>query len=322
MKKALLTGSLICLTVAGGLQSVTPVFAKPAAVTQTTDTKPVAAPQVELLNPGAEPRQALRFKPTVQDRQLATMTMNMDMEMKDAQDDSSIPRRKLPGMIVKIETIVTKIEPNGNIHYQARYTDFNVAESSELPPAALEQMRSQLAKMKDLKMLSVVDNRGQTLSVNFEIPDSADQITKSMLSQISKSVEQASVALPEAAIGIGARWRIASDISVFGMNLPQAATYELVNLQDGVATLNVVMEQQSGSQTMNLPGLPAESGVRIKSLNTTGQGEVKMRFDHLLPSSAKIAVESKAEMEISISKTDPPTVMNTSTKLNMVMTSE
>jgi hypothetical protein len=321
MKKALLTGFSIFLTVTGGLQSITPAIAKPAAVTPTTEAKP-APPQVELLNPGAEPRQALRFKPTVQDKQLATMTMNMDMEMKDTEADKSIPRPKLPGMIVKLETTVTKIEPNGNIHYQARYTDFNVADSSELPPAALEQMRSQLAKMKDLQILSVVDNRGQTLSVNFEIPDSADQITRSMLTQVSKSVEQASIALPEAAVGIGAKWRIASDINIFGMNLPQAATYELVNLQDGVATMNVVMEQQSGSQTMNLPGLPANSGVRIKSLNTTGQGQVTMRLDRLLPSSAKIAVDSQAEMEIRISKTDQPTVMNTRTKLDMVLTSE
>jgi hypothetical protein len=321
MKKALLTGFSICLTVTGGLQLVTSVVAKPAAVTPTTETKP-APPQVELLNPGAEPRQALRFKPTLQDQQLATMTMNMDMKMKDAQADKSIPGPKPPGMIVKIETTVTKIEPNGNIHYQARYVDFNVADTSELPPAALEQMRSQLAKMKDLKILSVVDNRGQTLSVNFEIPDGADQITRSMLTQVSKSIEQASVALPEAAVGLGAKWRIASDINMFGMNLPQAATYELVNLQNGVAMLNVVMDQQATSQTMNLPGLPAESGVRIKSLNTTGQGEVTVRFDRLLPISAKIAVDSKAEMEISISKTDPPMVMNTNTKLDMVLTSE
>jgi Family of unknown function (DUF6263) len=321
MKKALLTGFSIFLTITGGLQSVTPVVAKPTAVTPTTEAKP-APPQVELLNPGAEPRQALRFKPTLQAKQLATMTMNMEMEMKDAQADKSIPRPTLPGMIVKLETTVTKIEPNGNIHYQARYADFNVADNSELPTAALEQMRSQLAKMKDLKILSVVDNRGQTISVNFEIPESADQITRSMLTQVSESVEQASVALPEAAVGIGAKWRIASDINIFGMNLPQAATYELVNLQDGVATMNVVMEQQSGPQTMNLPGLLAEGGVRIKSLNTTGQGQVTMRFDRLLPTSAKIAVDSKAEMEISISKTDPPTVMNTSTKLDMVLTSE
>ncbi|MBW4552235.1 MAG: hypothetical protein KME35_14180 [Aphanocapsa sp. GSE-SYN-MK-11-07L] len=322
MKKALLAGSLILLAAGGGLQTLTrSVFAEPAAVTQATDVKPAVSP-VELLDPGVEPRQALRFKPVLQTKQLSTMSMSMDMSMKSDQANAPMPNTKLPGIVIKIETTVSQIDPNGDIHYQFRYTDINLTEDAKQPPAAAEAMRSQFAKIKDLTGVIVVDSRGQTKSAKFNVPDSMDSMTRQMLDQMSDSINQISVAMPEPAVGVGAKWRVASDVSVFGMKLPQAATYEVVKLQNGAAMLKVGLEQQMTNQTMNLPGLPAASSLEIKSLNTTGQGQMTLSFDRMMPTSAQLAIQSQAEMAITISKTEPPMVMNTDTKLDMTLTSE
>jgi hypothetical protein len=322
MKKVLLTTCFLLITAGGGLQAASSsVFSKPTVVSQATDVKPATSP-VELLNPGAELRQVLRFKPNLQAKQLSTMTMNMAIGVTDAEANKSLPKTELTGMVIKIETTVTQIDPNGDIHYQFRYTDLSVADNAKLPPAAAEAMRSQFAKMKDLKGVVVVDSRGQTQSAKFDVPDSVDQMTRQMLDQMSESISQISVAMPEAAVGVGAKWRVASDVSVFGMKLPQAATYEVVNLQNGVATLKVGLEQQMTNQTMNMPGLPQESSLVIKSLDTTGQGQMTLSFDRMMPTSAQLAMQSNAEMAISISKTDPPMVMNTDTKLDITLTSE
>lgn len=323
MKKAFLMASLVLFLSGGELQPLSFVVAKPAVITPTVTTKPVTPPQVELLNLGTEPRQALRFQPAPTAKQLGLVTLNMDMSIATAGNPTET--NKMPGTVIKFETTVTKIEPNGNIHYQFRYIDFDAVADASLPPAAAEKMRSEFTKfLKDLKGMVVVNNRGQTLSVNFVMPDDADPLIRQILDQFSQSIDQFSAPLPESAIGIGAQWRVARDAEIYGMNLQQTATYELVSFQDGVATLNIGVKQQvpAQSQVSGLPELPSGGTMQIKSLNSSGQGQTRMRMDRLIPLSAKIAVQSRVEMEVSGPGLEAPMLMTTNTKLDMVLTSK
>jgi len=106
MKKTLFFSSLCFLIVGWELKlPPTPVSAEtPSVVKQiskdSTKTSPVVQPQVELLNTGTEPKQELRFKPMVNEKQTATMTMNMDMEIFIA--GKPVPKAKLPASVMTI----------------------------------------------------------------------------------------------------------------------------------------------------------------------------------------------------------------------------
>lgn len=300
MKKILLVSSLSFLIAGWGLKlPPTPVSAATPFVfkqlsNDTTKTSPSVQPQVELLNAGTEPRQKLRFKPTVNAKQTTTVKMNMDMATSIA--DQPLPKFSFPAIVMTIETVVTKVDANGDIHYQFSYSDVDVAGDTTVPPKVLNAMRLQLKKMSGMRGFAIVDNRGQTKAANFVLPEGLDQNTKQMLEQVSNSLEESSFPVPEQAIGIGAKWRVSSSPRNGGMNLTQVATYHLVSLQDNVATLNMSMEQQAAPQNVTRPGLPPGATLALKSFSTQGQGQVTVPLNQLMPLSSNVSMRSKSEM--------------------------
>lgn len=316
MKKALFAGSLFLLTTGGGLSSTNSfVFAQPAVVTPTIEINPTPPAQVELLDPGAEPRQTLRLQPSLRSKQLSTLTINIANEIMGDPPYRTMP--KMMEIVIKIETTVTQIDPKGNVHYQFRYTDLNIPDNSALPLNVQADMRSQLSKLKDVVGVVTVSDRGQTQSLKFLGVEGMDEIERQMIDKVSRPISQMLVAMPEAVIGIGARWRDASDASVFDMQFPQGVTYELLSLQNGVATLKVEAEPQ----TTDMP-VPVSPSVILKSLNVTGQGQKTIRFDQIMPTSAEFAMQSKAEMWFVFSETKPPRVANIDQKMSLTLISE
>ncbi|MBD0313614.1 MAG: hypothetical protein ICV86_12305, partial [Microcoleus sp. T3-bin5] len=128
MKKTLFLASL-CLATAGWAIELSPasLSAETPLVVQQPDrgvSAPAAnskTPQVELLNPGVEPRQQLRLKPAIDVKETTVMTVKMDMEISAA--GRSSPAAKIPVAVMAFETKVTKIDPNGDIHYDSAYTN-------------------------------------------------------------------------------------------------------------------------------------------------------------------------------------------------------
>ena len=121
IKKILFVASL-CLASAGlaielspaSSQSETRIVAQQPASdvsTPAANSKPL---QIELLNPGAEPRQQLRFKPAINVTETTVMTVKMDMEISASGRLS--PVAKIPVSAITFETKVTKIDANGDIH--------------------------------------------------------------------------------------------------------------------------------------------------------------------------------------------------------------
>lgn len=82
MKKSLFVGGIVLLiTGVGSKPIIAPVEAETLLITQkvvnpTSNVTQEGKYQVELISPGAEPRQELRFKPTVGNKEIANMTVS------------------------------------------------------------------------------------------------------------------------------------------------------------------------------------------------------------------------------------------------------
>jgi hypothetical protein len=271
-----------------------PTNAKPASLKPTPTTA-----AIELIDAGApQGRQALRFKPAVNTKDMVTMIMNMDMKMQLS--GAQMPS-KLPPIMTKMETTVTKVEPNGDIHYTFRYVDSDVSTGGSLPPQVLESMRSQMKKLKGLTGTGVSGDQGQFKSLNFQAPKTLDANTKQLLDQMSKSMETLSAQLPAEPVGIGAKWRVIQPINVGTINLNQTATYELVSIANGVVNLKGTIAQDAKFQRLNQPGLPNNVVMNLKSMSSTGQWDTTLRLDRLLPMKAVMSLTSQSDMEVSSS---------------------
>ncbi|MDV2993925.1 MAG: hypothetical protein N4J56_003579 [Chroococcidiopsis sp. SAG 2025] len=296
MKKLLLYSSICCLVTASGLtvNAETPSLVKQQAKTQIASA--TAQSQVELLEAGNEPRQELRFRPQVNAKQTATMTLQMDTDVSMA--GQTMPKVDLPPITVAIDTVVTKVEPNGNVHFKSSYSNVDVMNSSSLPPQVLEAMRSQMKKMVGTSGSFIIDNRGQIQTAKFASPQKSDANLKQFSEQMSTSFDQMSSPLPQQAIGIGAKWRVTTKPSLLGMSVKQTITYELVNLKDNIATLNMWFEQHANPQKLTLPGIPNGATVTLKSLESKGDGRLMMQLDRPFPLRANLIANSKNEMSI------------------------
>lgn len=304
MKNTLFVGSLLFLIAGWGAKPVsTTVNAQTLLVSEqpannSTPTSATVKPQVELLNAGTQPRQELRLKPKVNAKETATMTMNMDMAMSIAGNPA--PKVKLPAMVMTMETVVTKVDANGDIHAQFKYTDADVVADKTVPPELINSIRSNLKKLIGYSGSFMVDNRGQSKQSSFVVSQGVDGISREMIEQISNSLNQISSPVPLEAIGIGAKWRNSSSLNLGGMNLTQITTYQLVNLQDGVATIDVNVEQQAAAQKLILPGLPPTANLTLKSYNSQGQGQVKMQLSRMIPIRSTVSIRSNTETNMSV----------------------
>ncbi|PSB20585.1 hypothetical protein C7B65_06690 [Phormidesmis priestleyi ULC007] len=322
MKKTLFVGSLLLLTTGLGLKPiVAQTFAKQVVSQTQPSVTPASQPKVELLSAGAQPQQVLRFKPAVNTIETATITLNTAMEMSIP--GMPAPRStKLPSTLMKMETVVTQVDPNGDIHYKFRYTDADMKGDASIPAGVLNTARAQVKKIVGLNGSFVMDDRGHTKSMSLTIPKSVDAMTRQMLEQSFRSLDQLSVPLPEVAVGVGAQWKTLMPVKIYGMMLNQTETYELVSLKDGAATLKVSVDQQAQGQKLTIPGMPKGANVTLKSLNTTGQGESKVRFDRLMPSISTLSMTSSAQMQLPNPRTSAVTTIATKTQIEMMLQSK
>jgi len=328
MKKTLFLASL-CLATAGWAIELSPasLSAETPLVVQQPDrgvSAPAANsknPQVELLNPGVEPRQQLRLKPAIDVKQTTVMTVKMDMEISSS--GRSSPGAKIPVSVMTFETKVTKIDPNGDIHYEFAYTNADITgDTGNIPPAARDAMRSTLKSIVGVKGSFIMDNRGVHKGGDIILPQGADNNLKQMVGQMSKSLEQLASPLPAEAVGKGAKWRVSSSSNFIGMNVNDITTYELVSWQDGVASLNVSIEQQANPQNITSPQLPPGTTLTLKSLASQGRGATTMRLDRLMPFRSTASVSSNSEMSAKSAGSSEEVTLTTKMVMEMTLESK
>lgn len=326
MKKTLFVSSLCFLIAGWGLKmpatsvnAETPNFVKQVNNNNNSPrTAPAARPQVELLSPGNEPKQELRFRPAVDAKQTATMTMKMDMAISIG--GQSMPSMAMPASVMTLETVVTKVEPNGDIRYNFTYTNADVVADRNTPAQAVEAMRTQMKKMVGIGGTIVVDSRGQTKESNFNFPPQTDPSLRQSMGQMTNSLEQLSSPLPQEAVGVGAKWRVSGPLTLNGMNLTQTTTYELVSLQDNVATIKATVEQTAASQNLSPASMPAGSSFTLRSFNSQGEGQMRLRLDQLMPINSSASMSAK--MEANMKNTSTNQEMSMGSQFSMQMTLE
>ncbi|MEG4301648.1 DUF6263 family protein [Microcoleus sp. D3_18a_C4] len=328
MKKRQFIASL-CLVSAGwaielspaSLSAKTPLLVQQPARGVSAPAPNSKTPQVVLLNPGVEPRQQLRLKPAINVKQTTVMTVKMDMEISAS--GRSSPGAKIPVSVMTFETKVTKIDPNGDIHYEFAYTNSDiVGDTGNMPPAVRDAMRSALKSMVGVKGSFIMDNRGFHKGGNFILPEKADNNLKQMVRQMSKSLEQVASSLPAEAVGKGAKWRVSSSSDFSGIKVNDISTYELASWQDGVASVNVSVEQQANPQNITSPQLPPGTTLTLKSLASQGRGATTMRLDRLIPVRSTWSVSSNSEMSAKTAGSSQESPITTKMVMEMTLESK
>ncbi len=315
MNKALIL-SLLIGGMCGNIATPIALQSATAAPLPKLDRSVAAQPsKIELLNPGAEPRRELKFRPAANSKQSMTMTMGMSMDM--SMGESPLPKTPIPKMVIKMDLNVQKVDPSGDIYYNFAYSDIKTIAEKDTPPAMLAAMQKSLKSLIGIQGNIVIDSSGLVKSKNLILPKTIDPTLKQTLEQFDKSIDQISTQLPRGMLGVGAKWQVNDALQSGGIKFNQSSIYEIVEMNDLGMTVQSKINQSALPQDLKLPNVGKEVKAKLTSLNSTGEGQYRVRFDSLLPIAGKLSIDTNSKMSIQISPKEPAANIVNNVKIDL-----
>jgi Family of unknown function (DUF6263) len=232
-------------------------------------------PTVEVLRDGSEPREALRLAPAVGASARVAMTLRLGIEQSGASDASL----QAPPIRVTIETTLQDTTPNGDFHAAFTYPSFDVLRGGGASAGQRRSVERRLADFDGLSGDLTVTPRGELVDSNLEIPPDADTQASQLLTQIGDQFRDLTIPLPETPVGVGARWRATTQLTLNGIETRQVNEYRLRKRTGTTLELEVRGTQTARRQTINSGGVT----LRVKSYKTTYRGTTTLDLTRLLP---------------------------------------
>jgi hypothetical protein len=233
----------------------------------------VTAPKVKLLEPGAEPRKALRLHAKAGDKQNITLTtkMSMDMQMGEAPGQAmKMPTTKMP-----FEFNVTEVGADGEITHDIVIGEVTVVEEEGVLPQVTEAIKTSYSGLKGQKAKGKISARGIRKPTVLN-QAAADPMVQQALDQFKEMLSNLAIVFPEEAIGPGGKWEVQTAIKTQGMVLDQVTTYELVSVDGDLLTLKATGVQRAANQKIQNPMMP---GMKMDLKKMDGKATSDMKFN-------------------------------------------
>jgi hypothetical protein len=248
-----------------------------------TTAAPTSAKRVKLLDPGAEPRKELRLRPPPDDKQALTMTLKLG---------------KAGDVKLSVGSTVKQVADNGTITYVLVLNDISMSGKEQAPQAA-EVMKAALAAVKGTSATGTVSSQGVGGELKMQAPGGGNALMGQFGGQMQDLFGQLVVPLPDEAVGVGAKWEVKAPVKSQGMTIDQAATYELVSLEEGRLTVKSTATQNAANQTIQNPAMPAMK-VSVSKMSSRATEERTVDLAHVLPvaGSGKTHAETSATVNM------------------------
>lgn len=265
------------------------------------------APSVKLLDAGGEPRMVLRLHPKVGDKQTMTVTAKIGMNIPSA--GNGMPAMNIPAVTTTMTCEVKEVSTNGDISYDLVIGDATVMTDTNTQPNLADAMKGALAGLHGITGNGKISASGINLGIQFAVPDGANPQLSQAIDQMKQTFSSYTAIFPEAAVGTGAKWEYANQLTAQGMTMDQTATFELVSVNGDQTTLHSTLQQSAPNQKIQNPAMP---GVDVSLLKLEGSGVGNATFDlsHVLPSAATMDENSSVVMNMSVGQQQQTMNMN------------
>ncbi|RMF20291.1 MAG: hypothetical protein D6756_14495, partial [Cyanobacteria bacterium J083] len=190
-------------------------------------------------------------------------------------------------------------DEDGNISVDFAYDNINVSQDKTIEPSFREIMTSTYKQLEGITGSYVIDSRGVAKDININL-ETIEPSLKQSIEQVYNSIEQLSFPLPEEKVGIGGKWEVTAFVNINGVQIEQIATYEVVDIKDDLITLDISLSQVGDTTaTTPPPGIPPES-IENLEIESSGQGQMILRLDKLVPVSSNLKMFSSTNVQLAI----------------------
>ena len=223
---------------------------------------PPPADGVQDLNPGAEPREPLRYALTKGTRSAVELALDVDI-------NAGGQGGPLPTLAMTTDIAILDVASDGTATLQTTIRDV-VARERAGSPISADTMTTQTQVMRGLVMTGKLAPNGRLVDMKVDLGGRAlPPGLASQLDTLSKSFEQVAMPLPAAPVGTGAIWMHTKELDQGGMKMTTATTVTLVGRTADTfqftSTTVVAGKDQSVTQ--------AGTTVEVKDLHGSGSGK-------------------------------------------------
>jgi hypothetical protein len=270
-------------------------------------------PVVTLLDPGAAPRRALRYRlsPGAEE----AMIMRTDMTIETKTDGTPAPPVEYPTVAMTLRLRVVDAQSLDHARYEFALESAAVEDAPGLQPEVVATLRQHFQDVTGMTGSANIDARGFNWNARMEPPRGRDTTpaVRQMIDNAAQGMERMSAPLPEEPVGRGARWELRQTIEQNGVTLQQRTLFELLELDGQRGVLATQITQHADRQPMTITGMPAGTA-ELLSLDSTGAGRLQFDLDRLAPRST-LTIHS--DYAVRVTSEDAPQTIDTRVEMHV-----
>jgi hypothetical protein len=293
-----------------------PGSAAPAAsAAMARDGRSKSRLELELIDPGKEPREKLRFRYEVGKVERVKLVNGTTMSVEVGEKKLATPR--MPDVEILTALKVLSVDAGGVARRELTIERVSLASGVELEPSTRDELLKMLKTIENLTGRHRVDSRGRLTSMELDKSAVAGPQLAQLMDQLEQSFSQLGAAFPEEEVGEGARWTVNTEVVQQGMRLRQAANYELTELKGRKGRAKLKLTQLAPRGKVEPPGLPPGVKAELLGMSARGDGLIKFDLDRSVPE-GQLRTKAKVKVRATSGAEKQDTEMNLDVKVRFV----
>lgn len=228
-----------------------------------------------LLEPGAEPREQLRYK------RVTGLTEDLIIELglaSLAETTNGAAAIASPVLALGLSIGSTSCTAENVCSYPISFRIVGVKMPEGADPADADEIVKQVDALAQISGTFEVDARGLTRRADVVLPPNLSPRLATLLGNIRTSL--IAVPLPEEAVGIGGRWQVERINDVAGIKTKQTVTYSLLEREGRVLRLGMTLQQSAAPQEV---AFSPDNALSVEAYEVSGAGSLVMSLDAITP---------------------------------------
>lgn len=256
---------------------------KKKAKTASADRSIPKTVQVKLLGAGTGAKTPLRYRFRAPETHRVVVTITMSVGVTT--EERSVPVQRMPAMEMQLTLTHQAVSKAGVLKYAFQLTRAGLTgvDNSAMGRRFSKTMGAALKQLAGLKGSGEATARGLTTMDSIKLPASIAGEARKAAQSLQEQLQRLAVALPEQAVGVGARWEVRQPLQRATVRMGQTATYTLAKRQGSRVTFDVTLVQFAPQQELNNAQLPRGATAVLHSLRSSGTGRFEIDLTRPAP---------------------------------------
>jgi hypothetical protein len=289
--------------------------ASAASAASAGDQRSKSRLELELIDPGKEPREKLRFRYEAGKVERVKLVNGTTMSVEVGEKKLATPR--MPDVEIQTALKVLSVDGGGGARRELTIERVSLASGVDLEPGTRDELLKMLKTIENLTGRHRVDSRGRLTSMELDKSAVAGPQLTQLMDQLEQSFSQLGAAFPEEEVGEGARWTVNTEVVQQGMRLRQSASYELTELKGRKGRAKLKLTQLAPRGKVEPPGLPPGVKAELLGMSARGDGLIKFDLDRSVPE-GQLRTKAKVKVRATSGTEKQDTEMNLDVKVRFV----